>query len=200
VRSPTLAELKRALARHRPKNLPVQSLMKQAAVAAILREPSPSAPELLFIRRATHESDPWSGHMAFPGGRVDPQDPSPLAAARRETLEEVGLELPAEAQVGELSRVLTAPRLPIPMVIHPYVFTVEDVPPFRTDPEEVAEALWVPLGFLAAPENRGTMKRTIKGVPLTFPCYDYQGRVIWGLTLRMVDELLGLVTNSEVHS
>lgn len=200
MKAPSLAELKAALAGHRPRNVPVQSLMKQAAVAAILREPSPAAPELLFIRRATHEADPWSGHMAFPGGRVDPQDPSPLAAARRETREEVGLELPDQSQVGELSRVLTAPRLPIPMVIHPYVFSVEEVPPFRTDPEEVAEALWVPLSFLAAPENRGTVKRTVKGVPLTFPCYDYQGRVIWGLTLRMVDELLGLVTSSGAHT
>mgnify|MGYP001458279517 CR=1 FL=1 len=121
---PSLKALTEALARHTPRSVPVERLMKQAAVAAVLREPAPGATELLFIRRATHEADPWSGHMAFPGGRVAPGDPSPLAAAQREAHEEVGLHLPASAKVGELSRVLTAPRIPIPMVIHPFTRSV----------------------------------------------------------------------------
>jgi 8-oxo-dGTP pyrophosphatase MutT (NUDIX family) len=186
--------LRARLAAHRPKSVPIEGLMKQAAVAAILRS-SEHDTELLFIRRAAHDGDPWSGHMAFPGGRVDPGDASPLFAARRETREEIGVDLLADGPLlGELSHLLTSPSIPIPMVIHPFVFELVRTPdPFVLDQEEVAEALWVPLSFLRNNENRTTMQRTLKGVPFTFPCYDYQGRVIWGLTLRMTDELLELL-------
>ncbi|MCA9639821.1 MAG: NUDIX domain-containing protein, partial [Myxococcales bacterium] len=69
-----------------------------AAVAAVLR-PTDADTEVLLIRRAEHEGDPWSGHMAFPGGRHDPTDPDLLTTARRETLEEVGLDLSRRARL-----------------------------------------------------------------------------------------------------
>lgn len=165
--------------------------MRQAAVAAVLRA-SPEL-ELLFIRRAEHPSDPWSGHMAFPGGRVDPGDPTPLDAARRETREEIALDLGTRGQLlGELSHLPAAARgRLLPMVIHPFVFGLEQLhDPLRPNPLEVAEAVWVPLDFLRERANRGTLQKTYAGVPMTLPCYRYQGRVIWGLTLRMLDELL----------
>jgi 8-oxo-dGTP pyrophosphatase MutT (NUDIX family) len=163
--------------------------MKQAAVAAVLREVKEGAPELLFIRRAEHPKDPWSGHMAFPGGRVDKEDESALGAAIRETREELALDLPALARpLGELSHLMAiAHGKPLPMVIVPFVFELVEEPKLVPS-DEVQEALWVPISFLADRMNRSTMEWSI----MTLPCYHYQGRTIWGLTLRMVDELLEL--------
>src|SRR5215218_7814707 len=66
--------------------------LRLAAVALVLREGS-EGPELLVIKRSEAEHDHWSGHLALPGGRVEPEDESLLATAARETLEEVGLDL-----------------------------------------------------------------------------------------------------------
>lgn len=163
---------------------------REAAVAAVLR--GDRAPELLFIRRAEHPSDPWSGHMAFPGGRVDAADPSPLHAARRETREEVRLDLEASARlVGRLSTLPAVGRgRPVPLVIHPFVFVAgTDHPPLEPDPREVQEAVWVPLAHLLDPARRSTLRYEHEGRALDLPCCRYRGRVIWGLTLRMFDEL-----------
>src|SRR5437868_15537785 len=120
----SLASIKRALAAHAPRRIVAEGMMKQAAVAAILRERRDGDPEILLIRRAEHPQDPWSGHMAFPGGRVDPDDPSAFEAAKRETREELALDLALFAtQIGELSHLMSiAHGKPLPMVILPFVF------------------------------------------------------------------------------
>lgn len=190
VPSFSLTRLRHALGSHQHRRVPVEGVMKKAAVAAVLRE-EPSL-ELLFIRRAEHPRDPWSGHMAFPGGRMDPEDHGPLSAARRETREELGLDLDHHGELfGELSHVpAMAHGKPLPMVVVPFVFGLRETPPLVPDASEVQEALWVPFDFLADAKNRRTMDRTIAGVPMKLPCYHFEGRVIWGLTLRMLDELL----------
>ncbi len=187
-----LAPLSRALAR-RPgaveENVPAN---RKAAVAAILRE-RPEEAELLFIRRAEHPRDPWSGQMGFPGGRVEPADATPLDAALRETREEIGVDLSALGRLlGRLSEVRT--HLPLGSVPHsvvPFTFSVDGDPSFAPN-EEVQEVLWVPLSFLADDANRSAFTWVRKGLPLPTPCFRYDGRVIWGLTLRIVDELLSL--------
>ncbi|MCA9552890.1 MAG: CoA pyrophosphatase [Myxococcales bacterium] len=189
----TLEHARLALARHSRRTVPVEGVMKKAAVAAVLRQTSEL--EVLMIRRAEHERDPWSGHMAFPGGRVDLTDPGPLSAAKRETREEIALDLDAHGRlIGELSHVpAVAHGRKIPMVIVPYVFEVEEIPTLAPDPREVQEAVWVPVPFFLDHANRESMQRTFAGVPLTLPCYHFEGRLIWGLTLKMLDELLGLL-------
>jgi 8-oxo-dGTP pyrophosphatase MutT (NUDIX family) len=165
---------------------------RKAAVAAILRERRGGA-ELLFIRRAEHPRDPWSGQMGLPGGRVEPADASPLDAAVRETREEIGLDLAALGRpLGRLSEVRT--HLPLGSVPHsvvPFAFSVGGDPPLAPN-EEVQEALWVPLAFLADERNRSSFTWVRRGLPLPMPCIRYEGRVIWGLTLRIVDELLSI--------
>jgi 8-oxo-dGTP pyrophosphatase MutT (NUDIX family) len=187
-----LAPLARALARRAgapDENVPAE---RKAAVAAILREHSGEA-ELLFIRRAEHPRDPWSGQMGLPGGRVEPADASPLDAAVRETREEIGLDLAALGlPLGRLSEVRT--HLPLGSVPHsvvPFAFSVEGDPSLAPN-EEVQEALWVPLAFLADGRNRSSFTWVRTGLPLPMPCIRYEGRVIWGLTLRIVDELVSV--------
>jgi 8-oxo-dGTP pyrophosphatase MutT (NUDIX family) len=165
----------------------------QSAVAAILH-PADCGTELLFIHRAEDPRDPWSGHMAFPGGRLDASDDTTLAAALRETREEIGLDLERTGEsIGRLSDVSAVGRgRPVSMVITPFVFVVEDVPPLVPN-HEVAAVVWVPTEFLADHSNLETMEYQRAGLSLDLPCYRYKDHLIWGMTLGMVDELLSLV-------
>jgi len=188
-----LARLAAALAHHAPGEEQGVPDAHKAAVAAVLRETAGGA-ELLFIRRAEHPRDPWSGQMGLPGGRVDPGDASPLAAALRETREEIGLDLERAArELGRLSEVRTHLRDgALPRSVVPFGFALAGGEPELALNHEVAEAVWVPLAFLADPANRESMDWAYRGATLRLPCYHFGGRRIWGLTLWIVDELLAL--------
>jgi 8-oxo-dGTP pyrophosphatase MutT (NUDIX family) len=165
-------------------------------VAAILRTAAPG-PELLFIHRAEDSRDPWSGHMAFPGGKVDAEDDGPLAAALRETHEEVGLDLEVDADLlGRLSDVRAVGRgRPLSMVISPFVFELQSNPALTTN-YEVEEVVWVPVAFLADHTNRETMPYRRYGLSLDLPCYRFRGHVIWGLTFGMAEDLVRLAADA----
>jgi 8-oxo-dGTP pyrophosphatase MutT (NUDIX family) len=186
-------QLRQAMTRMKPRKVPLAGWFSHAAVAAVVRE-APSGAELLFIRRAEHPADPWSGHMAFPGGRVDRGDSDVLATAMRETREEIALDLGAAPLLGKLSQVPTRAHGKLrPMVISPFVFELNQTPALTLS-DEVQEVIWVPVDYFRDRKNRTTMswKR------LKLPCYRLEphsgrtssGRVIWGLTLQMLDELL----------
>lgn len=191
--SPGLATLADALARHTPGVEAGVPDAHKAAVAAVLRETAAGA-DLLFIRRAEHPRDPWSGQMGLPGGRIDPGDFSPLAAAVRETREEIGLDLEREARaLGRLTEVRTHLREgALPRSVVPFGFALAGAAPALELNHEVQEVVWVPLGFLAEPANRETMDYLYRGATMRLPCYHFEGRRIWGLTLWIVDELLAL--------
>jgi len=190
----TIDDFRAALAGHTPQEIPDFEGLTRAAVAAILRS-APAGPELLFIHRAEDPRDPWSGHMAFPGGKVEAADNGLLAAALRETREEVGLDLERDAvAVGQLSDVRAVGRgRPLSMVISPYVFELQTTPELTTN-YEVAAVVWVPVAFLADRSNRETMPYRRYGLSVDLPCYRYNGHLIWGLTLGMADDLLRLAT------
>lgn len=163
-----------------------------AAVSVILRGMGGlSSAELLLIRRSAHPEDPWSGHMALPGGRRDLGDASLLETAIRETREEVGIELSVAGRVlGALPSV--APRnahLPR-LTILPLVFAVPaETAAFRAAPDEVDEIHWVSVAHLLNPAHRKTVRFPELG-DLSFPAFDVGGRDVWGLTHRVVTELL----------
>lgn len=182
-------ELIDRLARHRPRRLPGRQRLARAAVAVVLDERPDTGASVLLARRTRRTGDPWSGHMAFPGGRQADDDADNLACAVRETDEETGLTLARTDCVGRLSdRVTRSHRHPLPMAVTPYVFRLPPNAPEPRPSPEIAETLWLPLSFLADPANRGRMRWGV--VPL--PCYDYRGRRVWGLTLLMLDELMRL--------
>jgi 8-oxo-dGTP pyrophosphatase MutT (NUDIX family) len=167
----------------------------RAAVAAILRPDPRGAAELFFIRRAERQGDPWSGHIAFPGGRREPQDATLLATAIRETREEVGLDL------GRAELVARLPDVPAftqtkraSLVVTPYVFAL-DLEAAGAAPvanREVAETMWIPFDVLARGEGKGTFPWSWEGKELELPCIRIGAKrhVLWGLTYRMLETLL----------
>ena len=183
------------MAIYAPQQSPVRVGTRQAAVAVILRErlrerlrDDSVATELLFIRRADKPGDPWSGHMAFPGGHKDSSDDSLLAAAIRETREEIGLDLAAVGQhIGTLDHQRAQPRgRPLNMLIAPFVFRVDGEPAFRPN-HEVAEVVWTPLDPIARGDNHTEEERIINGAPIRFSGYRINGgHFVWGLTYRMM--------------
>lgn len=181
---------------HTPSRNPLRRLMQRSAVAMILQVRAGEL-HILMIKRAEREGDLWSGHMAFPGGRMDREDANGYAVAVRETREEIGLALGQRDEcIGRLSDVLARPRRgTFGMAVSPFVFRLDREVTF-TPNHEVAEVVWVPLEFLSNADNRNEMIWEFRGIKMPVPCYYYEGRCIWGLSLMMLDELLGLVAGS----
>lgn len=165
----------------------------RAAVAAVLR-PGAGGEEILFIKRAERIDDPWSGHMAFPGGRRQPLDPTLLDTAARETLEEVGLDLHAHARpLARLPDVMPYSRMPHPLTVTAFVFAL-DRPPVLELNEEVADAVWAPLEPILRGEGATTFRFTRDGIDLDLPALAVGPHVVWGLTYRMIELFREAVT------
>lgn len=162
---------------------------RHAAVSLVLRRRG--GLEALLIRRARAEGDPWSGHMALPGGRRDRSDADLLATARRETLEETGVDLEGMGvSLGILDPLRPSTfRLP-PLSIYPFVFAVPPGAIAKPSSHEVDEVLWTPLSVLFAPTARGTVRIPLGEISKDFPCLRVGGRVIWGLTYRILEDFL----------
>jgi 8-oxo-dGTP pyrophosphatase MutT (NUDIX family) len=166
---------------------------RRAAVAALLREVDAAhGTEILFIRRAEHPLDPWSGHMAFPGGRHDEGDADLLATVVRETFEEIGLDLRAHGallgRLPELPAVARGQR--VDMVITPYVFALGRADAaLRPNPAEVAEVVWAPLAPLLRGEGAARYAYVHEGRELQLPSVRVGEHVVWGLTHAMLQQL-----------
>ena len=162
---------------------------KPAASVMVLLRDNRGSLEVLLATRARREGDPWSGQVGLPGGLHRAADGSILETALRETREEVGLDLHGRAEVlGHMP-----PRAPgnrLEMLVVPYV-AVANAPLHPTAGPEMEEVFWCPLAAL--PETRATTRvMTILG-ELTVPAFLCEGRVIWGFTYRVLEELLVLV-------
>jgi len=165
----------------------------RAAVAIMVRE-GLEATEMLMIRRARREGDPWSGHMGFPGGRRDPGDSCNFSCAVRETEEEIGVDLGEwGTRLGELSDVNTGWRADRPeMLVTPFVFRVTELPELVPN-HEVDDVVWVPLHFLMDHGNREPLDWEWKGQKMETDSYLYDSYRIWGLSLLMIDEMIGML-------
>ena len=163
---------------------------RHAVVAAILRD-SPEGAEVLLIRRAEHDLDPWSGHMALPGGHGDTVDTSLVATAVREIAEEVGLDLHQHAELlGPLPELVAAPTK---LAIYPLVFALSPGQEPEPNPREVAEVVWATLDHLRSPAALSSYEMLVREQRHRFPAFDVRGRIVWGLTYRILGNLLSLL-------
>jgi 8-oxo-dGTP pyrophosphatase MutT (NUDIX family) len=182
---PTWEDVRAAVQSREATPVPADPLSARAAVALVLRDGADGI-DVLFIRRAEHERDPWSGQMAFPGGRAEPGDQSLVATAMRETQEEIGVDLSRAAEyLGALDEVQAVARMrPMNLSIAPFAFRLRE--PFEPVlSAEVRSLHWLPLGELLGTARRSTMDYAHQGVSLSFPCFRVDDLVIWGLTYRM---------------
>jgi 8-oxo-dGTP pyrophosphatase MutT (NUDIX family) len=191
VSAPAWDVIERALAGHA--HVPAEGAAPRAAVALVLRDGAAGV-ELLLIRRAEHERDPWSGQVGFPGGRAEPEDASLEATAVRETAEETGIDLARDARlVGRLDdlRALARGR-PVDLVIAPFVFRLLR-PVEGASSHEVVSLHWLPLATLLDPASRAPLDYDHEGTIVQLPSLKAGGLVIWGLTQRMFANFANLL-------
>jgi 8-oxo-dGTP pyrophosphatase MutT (NUDIX family) len=168
------------------------TLTRRAAVAIVLgpsAEPS-SGVSLLLVRRSEREGDPWSGHMALPGGHAHTSDSDLAHTARRETLEEVGIDLDRAELLGRLDDV--TPMRSSELSVRPFVFWTS-AQPTVTLSSEVAEVLWVPLDTLASGTLKTTRDVAVHGSTLRVPAYVIGERIVWGMTFHVLERFLAEV-------
>jgi len=168
----------------------------QASVALVLRARDPL--EVLLIKRATSERDPWSGHMALPGGRSDQSDADALETARRETLEETAVDLRGiGTSLGRLDDVQpSSPRLP-KLTISSFVFGVAADARASVASREVEQVFWASIDELRAPETRSSISIPLPGGPRAFPSFYLFGEHVWGLTYRILEQFLAVYTGGD---
>lgn len=154
-----------------------------AAVAMLLTE-TDATTKVLLVKRATNEADPWSGHMAFPGGRRGHGDRDLMATACRETREETGIDLTQCTAIGSLDALHSTVRPA--MCIQPFIFSCME-PPEVTLNEELMAHYWIPLEEL----DRSRGKTRIG--PGEYPAYLVEGEAVWGLTYRMLENLFSIL-------
>jgi 8-oxo-dGTP pyrophosphatase MutT (NUDIX family) len=190
-----LEDVRRALGR-RPARRVSDPVTHRAAVALVLREAGEGL-ELLFIRRAEYPGDPWSGQMAFPGGRAEPDDRDLEVTAIRETAEEIGLDLVRAEALGPLDEVRAMARMrPMNLTIQPFVFRLAGADPELVLNTEVTSTHWLPLDALLSPQWRSTFDYVHEKTSLTFPCiHAGDNLIIWGLTYRMFLNLEDALTD-----
>ena len=167
------------------KNEPQRKGLRFAAVSVMLRDKM--NPSVLLIKRAERAGDPWSGQIAFPGGKMQSEDGTAKDTATRETLEEVGIDLSKTAEFlgyGTLTTTHTGT-----MDVVPVVFLMKDEVEAMAN-DEVASFRWIQLGELLAPGSKSSFRLETPGNVIELPAYITGDYVVWGLTHRILDSLL----------
>lgn len=189
---PTLSQLRDALGGRRPD---LREGGEQRAAVAVVVVPSPEGVKLMLIRRASVDGDPWSGDLAFPGGRSEPGDATAQHTAERETCEEVGVELSNAEYLGRLDDLQGRA---VEIVVSAFVYALEEMPVLRLS-DEVRAAHWVRIDDLLDPARHAVERFDYRGHALDLPVIRLddlgadEGPPLWGLTYRFVEFLLGLL-------
>jgi 8-oxo-dGTP pyrophosphatase MutT (NUDIX family) len=189
--------VRRTLADRPADGIPETQCEIRAAVTLILRPPAAAGgtPEALLVRRAEVPGDPWSGHVALPGGRCDPDDADLLDTARREIVEETGLRLEREDNLGRLADIHPRSRHLPSICVTPFVAWMAADQEVRVN-HELTDHVWIPVSALSDPVYRSTLVREAPSVR-EFPTVDYEGTVIWGLTFAILEDFLAVLATAQ---
>ena len=187
---PFFVRIMRSLAEHPGRTITLEGPHRRAAILLALRARADGEPELLMIKRAEAVGDPWSGHIACPGGRMEPDDHDLAVTAVRETLEETGVDIARDGRLlGHLDDL--SPRTPAlpPIVIRPYIALV------RADVQivpsaEVAEAFWVPISALRTVSAWTMGNVSVRGREVRVSVFRHGEYTVWGLTERVLRQFL----------
>ncbi|HVD60507.1 MAG TPA: CoA pyrophosphatase [Gemmatimonadaceae bacterium] len=188
---PVIARLEQRLENHEAVEV-YEPGVRRAAVALMLRLGELNEPEMFFIQRAHYETDPWSGQVAFPGGREESADESLAHTAIRETFEETGIDIASCGKViGQLDdlrpRVVRLPAV----IVRPFVVLIGSHPePILSD--EVAATFWVPLASLNDDTGWRDTIVTAGGLEFTRRAFHHGEFVVWGMTERILSSFLEL--------
>lgn len=154
---------------------------RKAAVSLILRHED--NPEILFIHRTERVGDPWSGHIAFPGGGHEAGDEDLKQTSMRETFEEVGIDLNQGEYLGRLARLqLKKVGSPLDFGLECHVFYLERQQDFELSTGEVSEAFWLPQKELFHPDAIIHKSFQFDSLSHELPSLEIKGKTIWGLT------------------
>lgn len=187
-----LALIRARIEAHRPTLAgPLDEPPMVAAVALVFHQPRGGETELLFIERARKDGDPWSGQMAFPGGRRDSTDPDIASTAARETLEEVGVQL--GRPFGRLDDFSGSrnPRVP-PLVVSPFLYETQERPQLVPN-AEVQSTVWIPVPWILHPDSSYDYRFERPEFEGTFPAIRYDRYTVWGLTYRILGNLFSVL-------
>ncbi len=160
-----------------------ENLDANAAVALLLRATNQDF-QVLFVKRAEKSGDPWSGQTAFPGGKRDPEDRNLKETVVRETLEETSINLLEGCRFLGATEPVRSTQKP-EMKILPFVVLLEKEQAIKLN-EELTEYFWTPLKELA--KHKGTAKFSFG----EYPAYIIENHIIWGLTYKIMQNLLSL--------
>jgi len=164
---------------------PPQKGLRFASVSIILRDRQ--LPEVLLIKRADRKGDPWSGQIAFPGGKMQVGDRTARDTAIRETMEEVGIDLSRAAEFLGYGDVTTTHTGTMDVV--PCVFKLKESVEVSPN-SEVASFRWVELDELSKPTSRSTFDLARNGRAMAMPAFVVGDYVVWGLTYRILKTIL----------
>ena len=190
---PEIVKLRSALDAHKSVAGGKEETGRRAAVALIFRAGEGGAPELLFIKRADYPADPWSGQVAFPGGREEAGDANLADTAVRETREETGIDLRSDGtMIGTLDDLRPQTTALPAIIVRPYVVLLNREESLLLS-DEVALAFWVPLEELRQADSWRDTSVFARGIQLSARAFHHQGHVIWGMTERILAQLLALL-------
>jgi len=192
--APSLAQIRRALARHQP--LRSEEQFRPAAVLVPLL-PRPEGLHVLFTERSK-ELRAHAGQISFPGGSIDDSDADARAAALREAREEVGLDPGHVEIVGQLDDCPTFVTgfviMPVVGVVDPLAFTAAGRYPWTPSAAEIGALHELPLAAFLDPTKRRDERRLRDGRPYELTWYTVQGATVWGATARILRQLLEIST------